>query len=188
MPSPPRLLSSRDQLHSQILCLLPLRGTGEQRMGIVVNSLDAVSAAPSSSLPSPAPAWGPTHGRQFSTNFSNVSLSHRLQFMNCPSVGPSHVMQSFRNRLLQREFPTGSQTLPANLLWRRLHSPHVCRSWQKPAPVWTPHGVTAFFRYPPALVWGPFHGPQVEICSAVDIHGLQGDSLPHHGLQHELQG
>jgi len=33
---------------------------------------------------------GPSHGRQFSTNFSNVSPSHRLQlFTNCPSVVPS---------------------------------------------------------------------------------------------------
>jgi len=35
--------------------------------------------------------------------------------------------------------------------------------------------------------WGPFQGLQVEICSTVDLHGLQGDNLPHHGLQHELQ-
>jgi len=42
-----------------------------------------------SSHSAPAPVWGPSHGRQFSTNFSNVSPSHRLQFFtNCPSVGP----------------------------------------------------------------------------------------------------
>ena len=51
-----------------------------------------------------------------------------------------------------------------------------------------PHGVTASFRHPPALAWGPFHRLQVDICSTVDLHGLQGDSLPHHGLHHELQG
>jgi len=33
-----------------------------------------------------------------------------------------------------------------------------------------------------------FHGLQVDICSTVDLHGLQGDSLPHHGLHHGLQG
>jgi len=33
-----------------------------------------------------------------------------------------------------------------------------------------------------------FHGLQVDIWSTVDLHGLQGDNLPHHGLQHELQG
>jgi len=33
------------------------------------------------------------------------------------------------------------------------------------------------------LLW---HGLQVEICSTVDLHGLQGDNLPHHGLLHGL--
>ena len=51
-----------------------------------------------------------------------------------------------------------------------------------------PHRVTTFFRYPPALAWGPFHGLQVDICSTVDLHGLQGDSLPHQGLYHKLKG
>ena len=41
-------------------------------------------------LSSPAPAWGPTHRRQFSTNFFTVSPSHRLQFfMNCHSASPT---------------------------------------------------------------------------------------------------
>ncbi|KAK4826053.1 hypothetical protein QYF61_004168 [Mycteria americana] len=39
------------------------------------------------------------------------------------------------------------------------------------------------------LLWcGVLHGLQVEICSTVNLHGLQGDSLPHHGLHHGLQG
>jgi len=108
--------------------------------------------------------------------------------MNWPSVDPFHGVQSLRNRLLQRGSPTGSRALPANLLRRGLLSPQVCRSWQEPAQRGLPTGVTASFRHPPALVWGPFHGLQVEICSTVDLHGLQGDNLPHHGLHHELQG
>jgi len=59
----------------------------------VISSSHVVSAAPSSSLSSPAPAWGPPHGRQL--------------FTNCPSVGPSHGVQSFRNRLLQCGSPRG---------------------------------------------------------------------------------
>jgi len=132
---------------------------------------------------------GLSHGRQFSTNFSNVSPSHGLQcFVNCPSVGPLHRLQSFRNRLLQRGSPMGSHVLPANLLQHGLFSPRVRRSCQEPAPAQAPHGVTTSFRHPPALAWGPFHRLQVDICSTVDLHGLQGDSLPHHGLHHELQG
>ena len=39
------------------------------------------------------------------------------------------------------------------------------------------------------LLWhGVLHGLQVDICSTMDLHGLQGDSLPHHGLHHGLQG
>jgi len=39
------------------------------------------------------------------------------------------------------------------------------------------------------LLWcGIHHGLQVEISSTVDLHGLQGDSLPHCGLDHGLQG
>jgi len=51
-----------------------------------------------------------------------------------------------------------------------------------------PHGITDSCRHPPALVWDPFHGLQVDICSTVHHHGLQGDNLSHHDLQHELQG
>ena len=84
--------------------------------------------------------------------------------------------------------PMGSQGLPANLLRRGLLSPWVHRSWQEPAPAWAPHGVTASFRHPPAPRWGPFHGLKVAIYSTVDLHGLQGDNLPHHGLYLRLQG
>jgi len=43
-----------------------------------------------------------------------VSPSYWLQlFTNCPSVGPSHDVQSFRNRLLQRASPNGV-TRPAS--------------------------------------------------------------------------
>jgi len=161
-------------------------------MGVTVSSSHVISAAPSSSgaedssLPVPAPAWGPSHRRQFSTNFSNMSPSHRLQlFTKCPSVGPAHQVQE---QAAPAWVPTGSQVLPANLLQRELLSPQVRRSWQEPAAARAPHRVTASFRHPPALAWGPFHGLQMDICSTMDLHGLHGDNLPHHGLHHELQG
>ena len=47
---------------------------------------------------------------------------------------------------------------------------------------------TASFMHPPAPASSPFHGLQVEICSTMDLHGLQGDSLPYHGPHHRLQG
>ena len=129
-------------------------------MGVTVSSSQVVSAAPSSSadglLALFCSSVGSLPWRQSSRNCSNMSPSHGLQlFMNCPSVGPSHGLQSFRNRLLQRGSPMGSQALPANLLQRGLLSPWVRRSWQEPAPAQAPHGVTASFRHPPTLMWGP---------------------------------
>ena len=121
-------------------------------------------------------------------NFSSVGPSHRLQcFTNCSSVGPSHRLQSFWHRLLQLGSPTGSQVLPENLFQRGLLSPWVYRSCLEPGPAWASHGVTASFGNP-LLRCGVLPGLQVEICSTVDLPGLQGDSLPHRGLPHGLQG
>jgi len=63
----------------------------------------------------------------------------------------------------------GSQVLPANLLQHRVSmGSHL------------PSGIHL-------LQCRALHGLQVDICSTMDLHGLQGDSLPHHGLHHELQ-
>jgi len=91
------------------------------------------------------------------------------------------------HELLQRKsFPRATvlqeQTAPA---W----VPHgVTSPASRPAPAWALHGVTASFTHSPAPAWGPFHGLLMDLCSTVDLHGLQGDSLPHHGLLHGLQG
>jgi len=108
-------------------------------------------------------------------NFSNVSPSHRLQFFtNYPSMGPFHGVQSFRNRLLQRGSPMGSQALPANLLQHGLFSPQVHGTCQEPAPAWAPHRLTASFGHIHLLWREVLHRLRVEICSTVDPHGLQG--------------
>jgi len=82
----------------------------------------------------------------------------------------------------QHGSPMGSQALPANLLRCGLLSAQVHRSWQECALAQAPDGVTASFLHPPAPAWGPFHRLQVDICSTVDLHGLQGDNMSHHGL------
>jgi len=87
-------------------------------------------------------------------------------------MSPSHGVQSFRNRLLQR-----------GLLSSRVH-----RYLQEPAPARAPHRGTASFRHPPPPAWGPFHRLQVDNCSTIDLHGMQGSNVPHHGLHHELKG
>lgn len=63
---------------------------------------------------SPAPAWGASHRRQLSMNFSSVNLSHRQQFSrNCCNVGH----YSFRHSLFHCGSPMKSQVLPGDLLW-----------------------------------------------------------------------
>jgi len=142
-----------------------------------------------SSHSAPAPAWGPFHGRLSSTNCSSVGPSHRLQlFTTRSSMGSSHGVQSFRNRLLQSGSLVGSQVLPANLLQRGLLSPWGHRSCQEPTPVWAPHEVTASCGDIHLFRCGVLRGLQVDICSTMDRHGLQGDSLPCHDLLHRLQG
>ena len=159
-----------------------------------MSSLHIVSAAPScsggdSSHSAPAQTWRPSHRRQFSTNFASMGASRELQFfMDCYTVGPSRWVQFFRNRLLQCGSPAWSQVLPANLLRHGLVSPWLHRSWQEPAPARASHRVTASFGCIHLLQCGVLQGLHVDICSTIDIHELQGDSLPHHGLLHELQG
>jgi len=86
---------------------------------------------------------------------SCMGPSHKLWFfMNCSSVGP-----------LQGHKPC-QQT--CSIVGSCLH-----RSCQEPAPWWASHGVTASFRHPPALVWGP-------------PWAVGGDLLPHGPLW--LQG
>ena len=120
-------------------------------------------------------------------NFPNVSPSHRLQFFtNCPSMAPSHGVQSFK--LLQRGSPLGSQALPANLLQCGLLSLHGSTG---PGRSLLQHGLPMGSQPPSGihlLRHGVFHSLQVDICSIVNLHGLQGDNLPHHGLHHRLQG
>jgi len=164
-------------------------------MGVMVSSSHVVSAAPSfqgedSSHSAPAPAWGPTHGRQSSMNFFSVGPSHGLQFFtDCSSMGPFHGAQSLRNRLLQRGSSMGSQALPANLLCPGLLSPLGHRSCQEPVPAQASHTVTTYFGHPSALVWGSpwaaggyllHHGPS----RAAGAQPVPPWSSP--GLQHFL--
>jgi len=132
----------------------------------------------------PGSSVGSTHERQSSTKFSNVGPSHVLRsFKNCSSMRPFHGVQSFRNRLLQRGSPAGSQVLQKTCSGVG-SSPQCYRSCQEPPPVWVLHRLIASFRaYPASQVWGP----QEWTCSAVDLHGLQGNNMRQHGLCHRLR-
>jgi len=106
--------------------------------------------------------------------------------MSCSSLDPVHVAQSFRNRLLQCVFPTGSQVLPGN----SSVGSSLCGS-TGPARSLLQHGLPMGSQLPLVihLLWcWALYGLQVEICSTINLHGLQGDSLLCHGLLHGLQG
>lgn len=79
----------------------------------------------------------------------------------------------------------GSQVLPENLIQCELLSPWDCRFCQEPVPLQASHRVTASIRQTVSQVWSPLWAAN---GSAMDLHGLQGDNLPHHDLHHGLQG
>jgi len=144
-------------------------------MGVTVSSSHLVSAAPSSS----------GGGLLTLCPCSSVrSLSWETVLHKLPQLSPTGC--SFSQLPQRGSLPRGAVLQEqAALVW----VPHgVTSPASKPAPAWAPHGVTTSFRHPPAPAWGPFHGLQVDICSTVDLHGLQGYSLPHHGFHHGLQG
>jgi len=162
-------------------------------MGVTVSSSHIISASPSSSgggLLTLCPCFSVRA-------LSWQTILHKLlQLESFPQAVALHKLPLHgslpRGAVLQEQaapawVPHGSQALSANLLWRRFLSPRVHRSCQEPASARAPHRVTASFRHPPALAWGLFHGLQVDIWSTVNLHGLQGHNLPHHGLHHELQ-
>jgi len=150
------------------------RGMGN---GVVVSSSHIVSAAPSSSGGGLLRLFPCSSVRSLSWE---TVLHKLLQHESFPWAAALHELP------LRGSFPQGAvlqeQAAP---VW--VHH-GVTSPASKPASVRASHGVTGSFRHPPAPTWGPFHGLQVDLCSTVDLHGLQGDNLPHHGLSHELQG
>jgi len=132
---------------------------------------------------------GSSHGTQFSTNFSNVSPS---QGLHSSQIAPAWVLPTGCH-------PSGTGCHSVGPPWGRKPCQQTCSSVgfslhgsagpsRSLLQCGAPHGVTASFRHPPAQGWGPFHRLQVDICSTVELHRLQGNSMPHDGLHHELQG
>ena len=103
--------------------------------------------------------------------------------MNCSSVVP---YQGFS--------PSGTGCFSMGPPWGHKPCQQTCSSvgtslhtsWQQTTSVRAPHGTQ-----PPSgihlLNRGVLLGLQVQIFSSVDLHGLQGHSLSHHGLFHGLQ-
>jgi len=117
-------------------------------MGVMVSASHAGSAAPSSSGGRLLTLCPGSSERSLSRetvlhkllqreSFRRAAAPpHGLQlFTHCPSVGPSHRVQSFRNRLLQRGSPRGHSFLQASLYsWHGV--PSMGYRWRS-APPWT---------------------------------------------------
>ena len=157
----PTLPSSRLNFRPDFVYLLPLSSAGDREWGLW-SVHQVVSAAPSSSHASPAPAWGPSHRRQSSMNFSRVSPSHGLQLLH---VLPQHGSP-----------PAGSPALPAarpqpGLLSPRGHGP--CQELlQRGLP--TGHSLP---RAPPAPAWGPARAAGGELLPR-GLRGLGAQPAP----------
>jgi len=145
------------------------QGNGEWGLRSVHHTLSLPLLPPQREDPShsaPAPTWGPSHGRQASTNCSSVSPSRGVQlFMNCPSMGPPWGHKPCQQTCSSVGSPLHRSTAPAG-------SQLQCGRSMGSQP---PSGIH--------LLWhGVLPGLQVDICSTIDLHGLQGHSLPHHDL------
>ena len=102
--------------------------------------------------------------------------------MNCPSMVPPQdavLQEHTAPEWVLHEVP-GPASKPAQC---ELLSPWGHRSCQDPAPAWASHRITAPFR-----LCGVLHRLQLDLCSPMDLHRLEGHILPHHGLHHRLQG
>ena len=118
----------------------------------------------------------------------NMSPSHGLWlFMNCPTVSPFHGVPSFRNRLLQRGSPMGSQALSANLLQRGPLSLHRSTGLGRSL---LQHGLPTGSQPPSGIhllrPGVPSTGCRWTSAPPWTSMGCR-DSLPHHGLLHGLQ-
>jgi len=193
---PPPLPSSRAQLHSCFSTSSPLlercRGTGNGGYGQFITHHLCHSLSLRGKTPHTLPLLqheGSSPGRQFSTNFSNMSSVHGLQlFTNCPRVGLSTGCSPSGTGCSSVGPPRGHKPCQQTCSGMSSSLPWATGPARSLLQHGAPHGITVSFGHPPALAWGSFHRLQVQICSTVDLHGLQGNNLPHHGLHHRLQG
>uniref|UniRef100_A0A8C0B7V8 Protein kinase domain containing, cytoplasmic n=1 Tax=Buteo japonicus TaxID=224669 RepID=A0A8C0B7V8_9AVES len=134
-------------------------------MGVGVSSSHVVSAAPSSSgaglltlflcsSVGSLPQETVLHELPQHESFPWAAVLHKL--LQCGSLPWAAVLQA---QTAPAWVPMGSQVLPANLLHCGLLCPRVHRSCQEPGPAWAFPRVTASFRHPPALAWGPPQAP-----------------------------
>jgi len=127
--------------------------------------------------------------QEISTNFFNMSPFHGLKlFTNCPNVGLFPQGAVLQEQAAPVWVPHGVTSPASKPAPGRAPLSMGKRSWKELAPAQAPLGVTTSCRHPPAPVCCPFHRLQVDICSTMELTGLQGDNLPHHSLHHELQG
>jgi len=141
---------------------------------------------------------------------TRLCCSFLLILFPCSSVW-SHPWETVLHELLQCEYFPQAAVLH-ELLQHGSFPWSAVILQEQAAPVWVPHRVRSPSRKP-GPAWAPFStglqvlpgtcssvdfleghsllwvilGLQVDICSTVCLHGLQGHSLPYHGLLRGLQ-
>jgi len=173
MPFPHPSLLPGLHFNPNFFYLFPGRGTRGQGMGVVGGSshvgllllpsslplLHHVVPPSADSSPLTSPVWVLTTGCSPSGT-------------GCSSVGPlrGHKFCQQTCSSVGSSLSMGPQVLPGG-----------CSKCGLPIRSQSPLGIHL-------LQLGFFCGLQVDICCTMDLHGLQEDSLPHHGLLHRLQG
>jgi len=119
-----------------------------------------------------------------SESFPQAAVLHEL--LRSGSFPRSAILQEQNAPAWVLQEVTSPASKPARV-WASLF-PRVHRSFQGPAPVQALHNVTISFGHIHLILCAVIHTLQVDICSTVNLHGLKGHSLTHHGLHHGLQG
>lgn len=138
-------------------------------------------------LLTPLQTCGPSHRRVSSINLSSVSPSCQPHFKNCSAWVLSMACSPTGRVGLSESPPQGHKSCQKT--WSSVGS----------SLHWTTDSVRSLFQcrlpsgsQPPlgnqSLQPGVHLGLQMDHCSTMDLHGLQGDNLPHHDLLHGLQG
>ena len=119
---------------------------------------------------SSAPAWGASNGRQSSIGTSSMwVLLTCFHAWSVPAWVPSTAYS-----------PSGIECSNVHPPWGHKSCQKTCTSvgsslhgsWQEPAPAWASHGQGNSLLW--AFMCGVLPGLQVDICSAMDLHGQQG--------------
>lgn len=144
------------------------RETGNEGYGHFITC--GFSCCSKERMPSPAPTWSPSHGWQFSMNFSNLSASHGQQFsINCSNVDslPQGTAVQAEPAPVWVPHSVTSPTMKLALAWAPLYK-CPCHN---PAPARASYGFTASSLTGTCSSMRILHRLQVDLHIPMLLHG-----------------